>query len=81
MGNRVRAAAYGRVSTEKEDQANSLNSQRNYFTEYIHQHEGWELTGIYYDEGISGTQTANRKGFNPGCHGRKNRFDPHKRSV
>ena len=64
MGNRVRAAAYGRVSTEKEDQANSLNSQRNYFTEYIHQHEGWELTGIYYDEGISGTQTANRKGFN-----------------
>ena len=64
MGNRVRAAAYGRVSTEKEDQANSLNSQRNYFTEYINQHEGWELMGIYYDEGISGTQTANRKGFN-----------------
>lgn len=64
MGNKVRAAAYGRVSTEKDDQANSLKSQRQYFSEYINQHEDWELTGIYYDEGISGTQTANRKGFN-----------------
>ena len=64
MGNKVRAAAYGRVSTEKDDQANSLKSQRKYFSDYISQHEDWELTGIYYDEGISGTQTAKRKGFN-----------------
>ena len=49
MGNKVRAAAYGRVSTEKDDQANSLKSQRKYFSDYISQHEDWELTGIYYE--------------------------------
>ena len=64
MKKKVRAAAYGRVSTEKDDQVNSLISQREYFSDYIRQHEEWELTGIYYDEGISGTQTANRRGFN-----------------
>lgn len=64
MKKKVRAAAYGRVSTEKDDQVNSLISQREYFSDYIRQHEDWELTGIYYDEGISGTQTANRRGFN-----------------
>ncbi len=84
MGNKVRAAAYGRVSTEKDDQANSLKSQRKYFSDYISQHEDWELTGIYYDEGISGTQTAKRKGFNQmiqdAMAGRIDLY-PHKRSV
>lgn len=59
----MKVAAYCRVSTEKEDQANSLASQRSYFTAYIRQQEDWELVEIYYDEGISGTQTAHRKGF------------------
>lgn len=49
MKKKVRAAAYGRVSTEKDDQVNSLISQREYFSDYIRQHEDWELTGIYYD--------------------------------
>ena len=59
----LRVAAYCRVSTEHEDQANSLVSQRRYFTEYIRSHTDWELVDIYYDEGISGTQTAKREGF------------------
>lgn len=60
----LRAAAYARVSTDKDDQINSLESQKTYFTEYILARRGWTLTQIYYDEGISGTQTEKRAGFN-----------------
>ena len=37
---KLRVAAYARVSTDKDDQANSLDNQRNYFTDYITRHEG-----------------------------------------
>lgn len=60
----LRVAAYARVSTDKEDQSNSLSSQRSYFAEFITNHENWKLSDVYYDEGISGTQTKNRTGFN-----------------
>ena len=61
---KLRVAAYCRVSTDKEDQVNSLVSQKQYFAEYIHHHKDWELAEVYFDEGISGTQTKNRAGFN-----------------
>lgn len=61
---KIKVAAYCRVSTDKEDQANSLVSQKQYFAEYICRHEDWELVEVYFDEGISGTQTKNRAGFN-----------------
>ncbi|MEE1085837.1 MAG: recombinase family protein [Schaedlerella sp.] len=61
---KLRVAAYCRVSTESDEQANSLQSQRKYFEEYIRGRTGWELVEIYYDEGISGTQTKKRAGFN-----------------
>lgn len=61
---KLKVAAYCRVSTDKDDQTNSLASQRRYFGEYINAHEGWILDNIYYDEGISGTQTKKRAGFN-----------------
>ena len=48
----LRVAAYCRVSTDREDQANSLASQKRYFSEYIQQHDDWLLVGIYPDEGI-----------------------------
>ena len=64
MSLKQRIAAYCRVSTYKEDQANSLLSQRNYFFSYITSHPDWQLVQVYYDEGISGTQTRNRDGFN-----------------
>lgn len=60
----LKVAAYARVSTDKEDQANSLVSQRTYFADCITNHEGWKLSKVYYDEGISGTQTKKRSGFN-----------------
>lgn len=64
MNKKLRAAAYCRVSTDKDEQANSLESQRHYFNEYIQSHSDWTLVDIFYDEGISGTQTSKRAGFN-----------------
>lgn len=61
---KLRVAAYCRVSTDKDDQTNSLISQRKYFADYITHHEDWTLMDVYYDEGISGTQTKKRAGFN-----------------
>lgn len=60
----LKVAAYARVSTDKEDQANSLSNQSTYFADYITHHEGWKLSEVYYDEGITGTQTKKRTGFN-----------------
>ena len=60
----LRVAAYCRVSTDREDQANSLHSQQRYFTEFIQNRQGWILTEVYADEGISGTSTRRREAFN-----------------
>lgn len=59
-----RVAAYCRVSTDKTDQANSLESQQQYFDEYIKRNPLWELYNIYVDDGISGTNTKKRAAFN-----------------
>lgn len=55
-------AAYCRVSTDKEDQLNSLEAQKEFFTEYT-KHTGDNLIRLYADEGISGTKIKNRKEF------------------
>lgn len=60
----LRVAAYCRVSTDKDSQVNSLESQRRYFRDYINQNEEWTLVEVYYDEGVSGTSTLHREGFN-----------------
>ena len=59
-----RVAAYCRVSTDNEDQANSFESQQRYFRHYIECNPDWELYEIFADEGISGTNTKKRKEFN-----------------
>ncbi|MCI8796812.1 MAG: recombinase family protein [Dorea sp.] len=59
-----RVAAYCRVSTDNEDQANSFESQQRYFRRYIEHNPDWELYAIFADEGISGTNTKKRKEFN-----------------
>lgn len=59
-----RVAAYCRVSTDSEDQANSFESQQRYFRQYIERNPDWELYEIFADEGISGTNTKKRKEFN-----------------
>ena len=55
-------AAYCRVSTDKEDQLNSLEAQKEFFTEYT-KRTGDNLIKLYADEGISGTKIKNRKEF------------------
>lgn len=59
-----RVAAYCRVSTDSSDQANSLENQQKYFSEYIERNPLWEIYDIYVDEGISGTTTSKRVAFN-----------------
>lgn len=60
----IRVAAYCRVSTDKTDQTNSLESQKRYFNEYINRNPLWKLYNIYVDDGISGTNTKKRAAFN-----------------
>ena len=60
----IKAASYCRVSTDRDDQANSFESQQRYFKEYIDRQPDWELYEIYADEGITGTSTKKRAAFN-----------------
>ena len=55
-------AAYCRVSTDKTDQLNSLEIQKEFFLEYT-KRTGDNLIKLYADEGISGTKIKNRKEF------------------
>jgi len=55
-------AAYCRVSTDKEDQLNSLETQKKFFEEYA-ERQGHTLVKIYADEGLSGTKLKIRKQF------------------
>ena len=62
--NNTKVAAYCRVSTDLSDQLHSLAAQIKYFTEYISEHDGWDLVEVYYDEGITGTSVKKRDAFN-----------------
>ena len=59
----LRVCAYARVSTEKEEQINSYNSQLKYYEEKIKANSDWKYVGIYADEGITGTLDYKRDGF------------------
>lgn len=59
----VRIVAYCRVSTEKEQQLDSLEQQKCFFQEFAKQNN-YELVNIYADEGITGRQTRKRDEFN-----------------
>ena len=62
--NRVkRVAAYARVSTIDINQTTSYELQKNHYTDFIQNHEGWILVNIYADEGISGTSLNHRDAF------------------
>jgi len=61
---KIIVSPYCRVSTDKNDQANSYASQISYFSEYVNRQENWELGQVYADEGLSGTSVKKRKQFN-----------------
>ena len=59
-----RVAAYCRVSTDSEEQLNSYEAQKTYYTQKIEENPDWELAGIFADEGLSGTSLKKRAEFN-----------------
>ena len=60
---KLAVAYYARVSTEKDEQLNSLDNQRRYYEEYIRSIPNWTFAGGYVDEGISGTSVTKREQF------------------
>ena len=64
LSGKKRVAAYCRVSTEKEEQAQSFESQCEFFRCYIEGRKEWEFYKVFADEGISGTSTKKREQFN-----------------
>ena len=61
---RLRVAAYCRVSSDSKDQLHSYAAQIRSYTEEIAQHDGWELVDVYADEGLTGTRMDKREDFN-----------------
>lgn len=59
----LNVAYYARVSTDKDDQLNSLENQQKYFEEMIKENKNWTFVSGYVDEGISGTAVKNRQQF------------------
>ena len=59
-----RVAAYARVSTDSDEQFTSFEAQVDYYTRQITANADWVLVEVYTDEGISGTNTKKRDGFN-----------------
>ena len=60
----LRTGAYARVSTDKEEQHLSYENQCAFYTDYIQRNPEMRFAGIFADEGISGTSTKKRDGFN-----------------
>ena len=50
---RLRVAAYCRVSTDDEDQIKSYNSMVTYYTDLIQNNKEWVFVGVYADKAIT----------------------------
>lgn len=61
---KIRLAAYARVSSKSEEQLHSFAAQVQYYSEYVKDHPEYELIDIYADEGITGTEMSKRKELN-----------------
>lgn len=59
----LRVTFYARVSTDKDEQLNSLENQIQYYTDLIQSKVSWTYIPGYIDEGISGTSTKKRDSF------------------
>ena len=60
---RIRVAAYCRVSTDGDEQLGSFESQKAYYEQKIKQNKEWVSAGIFADEAITGTKVDKREGF------------------
>ncbi len=60
---KLRVTYYARVSTDKDEQINSIRNQVEFYEEFIRQNPNWSFVSGYVDEGISGTSTKKRDSF------------------
>ena len=60
----LRVTYYARVSTESDEQLNSLGNQISYYENLIKQNKNWTFVPGYIDEGLSGISTKKRENFN-----------------
>lgn len=63
LKDKIKVAAYARVSTDREEQEDSFERQVDYYTRYINNKNEWDFVGIYADPGITGTQAEKRPQF------------------
>ena len=54
---------YARVSTDSDEQLNSLDNQIGYYRDYITRNPAWTFIDGYIDEGLSGMTTRKRDNF------------------
>ena len=52
------------MSADKDEQFTSYEAQVEYYTDYIRRNPDWDFVKVYTDEGITGTSTKKRDGFN-----------------
>lgn len=64
ISRKKRVAAYARVSTDSEEQLSSYEAQVGFYTRHIQSNPEWEFVKVYTDEGVTGTNTKKREGFN-----------------
>ena len=60
----LRVTYYARVSSESDEQLNSLGNQISYYDELIKRNRNWTFVPGYIDEGLSGISTKKRENFN-----------------
>ncbi len=60
----LRVTFYARVSTDSDDQLNSLGNQISYYESLIKKNAAWTFVPGYIDEGLSGISTKKREDFN-----------------
>ena len=60
----LRVTYYARVSTDSDEQLNSLGNQVGYYEEFIRKNANWSFVPGYVDEGLSGISTKHRENFN-----------------
>ena len=60
----LRVTYYARVSSESDEQLNSLGNQISYYEDIIKRNQNWTFVPGYIDEGLSGISTKKRENFN-----------------
>ena len=59
----MRVTFYARVSSDSDEQLNSLDNQISYYRDYITRNPAWTFIDGYIDEGLSGMTTRKRDNF------------------